>query len=204
MTPPPVQLLTISSSAPPNGTLGQAYNGGTGFTVSATGGKKPYHWTWAPAASSQLPPGLTLADNGSINGTPTSAGPFNVTVTVNDSATPASQANATYAIAISSGVLTITSGAPPRGQALTAYGDVHNIVDNQGKRVNETFFKLNATGGTGQYTWSLAAAAGSTLPSGINCCSPFFQTGPPLGHEGVRVEGALFGSPSVVGPSTWS
>jgi hypothetical protein len=199
MTPPPVQLLSISSSAPPNGTLGQVYNGGAGFTVAATGGEKPYHWTWAPAASSQLPPGLTLADNGSINGTPTSAGPFNVVVTVNDSATPAAHANATYAIAIISGVLTITSGAPPGGEALTAYGDVHSIVDNLGKRVNATFFKLNASGGTGQYNWSLSAAAGSALPSGINCCSPFFQTGPPLSHEGVRIQGALFGSPSAVG-----
>jgi len=194
-----VQALEITSSAPPSGTLRQAYNGGSGFSASASGGVKPYHWTWSAASNSQLPPGLTLSDNGSIMGTPTSAGPFSVVVTVTDSETPLAQKSATYAIAVSSGALTITSGAPPSGHALAAYGDVHSVVDNMGKHVNVTFFKLSATGGTGQYNWTLAAAAGSALPPGISCCDPFFPTGSPLSHEGITIRGALSGSPNSVG-----
>jgi hypothetical protein len=124
-----------------------------------------------------------------------------VVVTVNDSGTPVASVSATYAIAVSSGALTITSGAPPNGEALKVYGDVQSVVDNVGHRVNLTFFRLNASGGTGQYNWSLAAAAGSSLPAGIGCCDPFFQTGPPLSHEGIKIHGALFGSPNAGDPS---
>jgi MYXO-CTERM domain-containing protein len=49
----------------------------------ATGGTPAY--TFAVTAGS-LPPGLTLAANGTISGTPTSSGNFNFDVTVTDAA----------------------------------------------------------------------------------------------------------------------
>jgi microsomal dipeptidase-like Zn-dependent dipeptidase len=56
-------------------------------TLTATGGTPPYIWT-LPTGSS-LPPGLTLSQGGVISGTGTTAGTFNFTVQVHDSATPA-------------------------------------------------------------------------------------------------------------------
>lgn len=60
------------------GTQDQPYTG----TLGATGGKPPY--TWALAAGSTLPTGLTLSSAGSILGTPTVTGTFSFTVTVTD------------------------------------------------------------------------------------------------------------------------
>ena len=88
--------------------------------LSATGGAAPYTFTLAQGSS--LPSGLTLAANGSISGTPTAAGTFQVTVTVTDSSQPVQTGTATFAITvrpfspdllISSGSLafTLASGA---------------------------------------------------------------------------------------------
>jgi hypothetical protein len=49
--------------------------------LSATGGVQPYTWT---ISDGQLPAGLTLASDGSVSGTPTSAGTFAFTVQVAD------------------------------------------------------------------------------------------------------------------------
>lgn len=50
-----------------------------------TGGKGPYTWS---VISGSLPPGLTLATNGVLSGTPTKTGTFNFTTQVVDSQTP--------------------------------------------------------------------------------------------------------------------
>ena len=65
--------LVVTTTSLPNGTNGVAYN----QTLTATGGQKPYTWT---NISGTLPPGLTLATNGVISGTPTVAGTSNFTV----------------------------------------------------------------------------------------------------------------------------
>lgn len=51
------------------------------FQLKVTGGTSPYTWTAAG-----LPPGLTIASNGAISGTPTGPGSFPVTATVKDAA----------------------------------------------------------------------------------------------------------------------
>jgi len=78
--PPP--LMPNTTPTPPPGVVGTPYGP---FSFSATGGYLPL--TWSLTAGS-LPPGLTLGSNGSLNGTPTSAGNFKFTVTVTDSASP--------------------------------------------------------------------------------------------------------------------
>ncbi len=50
-------------------------------TLTASGGQTPYSWT---NISGGLPPGLSLATNGIISGTPTTNGTFNFTVGVTD------------------------------------------------------------------------------------------------------------------------
>src|SRR5215469_1114608 len=76
-SPPP---LTITSIAPPSGTTDTAY-AGSGFLLTASGGKGSYNWSWAPASGSALPPGLNLS-NATISGTPTQANTYNVVITV--------------------------------------------------------------------------------------------------------------------------
>jgi len=99
--------LSISSAAPPTGQVGSTY--GSGFSLTASGGTKPYQWSWTNQCGSSrcstLPPGLTLTTNadgtGSITGTPTAAGTYLVIATVSDAESPAQQANADYSILIS-------------------------------------------------------------------------------------------------------
>ncbi len=71
------QMITLAPTALPNGMLGTPYN----QTITATGGTAPY--TFA-VTSGTLPPGLTLATNGTLSGKPTSAGSFSFTVTATD------------------------------------------------------------------------------------------------------------------------
>jgi hypothetical protein len=120
--------LTITSPAPPGGTIGIVYDGrfgppckpGTpncvcipvgpsrpvcriaehGFQLSVTGGTQPYSWNWAAASDSALPPGLALSPAGLIGGVPTNAGAYQVVVTVSDSSMPASQNEAAYTVMI--------------------------------------------------------------------------------------------------------
>lgn len=119
VTMPPAPLL-ITSGIPPTGIPGAAYAGGSGFALIATGGVAPYTWSWLAAASSSLPPGLTLS-NSSIVGTPTTAGAYNVVVSVRDSASPASTKSANYVVSINM-PLEITSGGPPSGTVGASYG----------------------------------------------------------------------------------
>ena len=70
--------LVITTTSLPGGTQGSSYNA----TVHGSGGVPPYSFTRTAGA---LPPGLALATNGNISGTPTSSGTFNFTVTLSDS-----------------------------------------------------------------------------------------------------------------------
>lgn len=131
--------LAITSGAPVTGTVGSLYDAHlvricsivfpftchfvtvNGFFLKASGGVSPYTWSWAAAAGSSLPPGLsvlnpntvgcpfiafTLGPHGCIHGTPTKPGTFNVVVTATDSGSPAVQTSANYTI-------TINLPAPP-------------------------------------------------------------------------------------------
>lgn len=60
------------------GVVGAAYS----FAHTATGGTPAYTWT---KVSGILPPGLTLASNGTLSGTPTTAGVYSWWVRVTDS-----------------------------------------------------------------------------------------------------------------------
>jgi PKD repeat protein len=193
--PPP---LAITSAIPPNGTVQAAYGSrGNGFSLTASGGLVPYAWSWAAATGSAVPPGLNLS-NGVISGTPSTAGSYSLTVTVSDSESPAAQKMANYTIVIANpSPVQITAGSPPQGQVAVAFGEGHHLRDNRGRSVVVTFFPLSATGGTGSYSWTWAAAQGSSLPPRLGCCDHFFQTG--FRTEGVFVRGAIFGDPTAPG-----
>jgi uncharacterized protein YhjY with autotransporter beta-barrel domain len=70
--------IALAPATLPQGKVAVAY---TSTSLSASGGTAPY--TYAVTAGA-LPDGLTLSPAGVISGTPTAAGPFNVTVTATD------------------------------------------------------------------------------------------------------------------------
>ncbi len=85
-------LQTYPSSPLPSGMVGVPYafsyvNPATGVswtnTFSGTGGVAPYTFTLATGSS--LPPGLLLAANGVVSGTPSTAGTYSFTLQMNDS-----------------------------------------------------------------------------------------------------------------------
>src|SRR3546814_5701124 len=67
----------LTPAALPGGVAGNAYS----QAITASGGVGPY--TFAVTVGS-LPAGLNLASNGTLSGTPTASGTFNVTVTATD------------------------------------------------------------------------------------------------------------------------
>lgn len=93
INPAPVNITTTSL---PSGVVNTAYSA----TLQATGGAPPITWSWVAQSGSTLPPGLVLAPTGSISGTPTTTGTFNVTVTAADSSTPALTASKNFSITI--------------------------------------------------------------------------------------------------------
>ena len=69
--------LTITTAWLPDSIVGASYS----QPLTASGGTAPYAWS---LASGQIPPGLTLLDNGVVQGTPTNGGTFSFTVRVTD------------------------------------------------------------------------------------------------------------------------
>jgi hypothetical protein len=69
--PPPPSALTITTASLPKTVTGTTYN----TKLQATGGNPPYTWNLGPPPGSNvvstLPPGLTLASDGTIGGTAT-------------------------------------------------------------------------------------------------------------------------------------
>jgi hypothetical protein len=113
--------LQITSGYPPSGRVGKLYNFHctqiplcnvfvAGFPVAAVGGLRPYSWTWTAQPGSSLPPGLLFPDMSryqclnisppAICGKPTTAGYYNVVITVKDSESPPRHASAQYTIHI--------------------------------------------------------------------------------------------------------
>jgi Galactose oxidase, central domain/Kelch motif len=177
-TPPPA-ALQIMSGTPPDATLQVAYGGGgVGFPLLASGGVPPYRWSWAAATGSSLPPGLSLTD-GMISGTPSTPGIFQVVVTLMDSQTPAKQANANYTIKVTAAVLAIATTTLRNGVIGFRYNPHCHIIIIPCRPPFLYGLQLVATGGAPPYTWSWAAAMGSSLPPGFTFSTGGFLEGIP-------------------------
>src|SRR5207249_2193484 len=105
---------------------------------AASGGTPPYRWTGSP------PAGLSLSADGAVSGTPTTAGNFNFTATVTDSASKT--ASRSFAITINAPSLSITTTPRPAGSVPSPHSP-----------------SLAASGGTPPYRWSGAPPAGLSL-----------------------------------------
>ncbi|WP_447415103.1 Ig domain-containing protein, partial [Clostridium perfringens] len=82
-----------------------------------SGGTPTY--TYAVTAGA-LPAGLTLSTGGTLSGTPTAAGTFNVTITATDSSTGSSapySGSRAYTLTIAAPTITLTPTTIPAGTA---------------------------------------------------------------------------------------
>ena len=148
--------LAVNSTSLGSGQVGSSYSA----SLSASGGTPSYSWS---LASGKLPAGLSLSSTGVISGTPTASGTSTFTVGVKDSGSPAQTASSQESITI--------SAAPSKlGIATTSLG--------AGKSGSSYSATLSATGGTPNYTWSIASGS---LPAGLTLSSSGTISGTPTG-----------------------
>ena len=148
-----VDRLDITSSSPlPSGVVGASYS--EQLTASSPG------TTWT-LFGGILPPGLTLAANGLISGTPTTVSFNFITVRVAD--TTGQAAVKSFSLNVQS-PMTITTASLPAGTVQNSY-----------------FSCVNSIGGTGTTTWSIA---GGVPPPGLTIASYGCFGGAPLPRTG--------------------
>jgi hypothetical protein len=161
---------TITSAAPPGGRVAALYNGRYGpsckqgspncvclvgavlrpqcnvlehgYQLAVTGGTSPYSFKWIAAATSALPPGLTLSAAGLIDGSPTAVGSFEAVVTVSDASSPQARTSASYPIVVAPAPLAIATTTLANGVIGMSY--------------NQT---IQATGGAAPFAWTVSSGA---------------------------------------------
>lgn len=151
--------VSITTTSLPGATIGTFYN----QPLKATGGNGSYTWT---QISGTLPGALTISSAGQITGIPTApTGSSTFTVQVSSAGAVATQA------------LTINVSAPPLAVVPPGLAPIPVFATYS--------HGLQATGGLGTYTWSVASGG---LPPGIT-----LSTG-----------GLLSGSPTTIGADTFT
>jgi Putative Ig domain len=166
-----IQALTITTSALPVGTAGNAYT----FQLASAGGVAPLTW-----AVSSLPRGMQFdPSSGLISGTPSFPSSSTPAFTVTDSSTPPQSATKDLTLTIQPQPLVITTASPlPSGLVNTAY----------------VAPALTATGGSPSYSW-----AAVNLPAGLQIDSVsgiISGTGTVVGTSNVTVTVTDSGSPT--------
>ncbi|MBI5098622.1 MAG: putative Ig domain-containing protein [Nitrospirae bacterium] len=148
----------IVTDSLPTGTEEVAYSS---TTLDATDGTIPY--TWSLATGSSMPPGLNLASNGAISGTPTTDGSYNFTVQVCDNDDPnlpndCPPTTNKDRVATKSLSITINPNDPRITTEFLTYGTVNQAYPST---------ILSATGGKTTppppYTWAIVG-----LPAGLS------------------------------------
>lgn len=145
--------FSISTSSLPSGVAQTNYS----RTLQATGGTTPYTWS---IVGGSLPAGVTLTSAGVLTGTPTAAGSFSFSVRSTDVGGRYATAPLTLVIAPNNAsTLSINHPGWPIGRIGSAFSR-----------------SLTATGGSGPYSWSVAAGS---LPPGLSMSSAGSVSGTP-------------------------
>jgi hypothetical protein len=137
--------LVVTPATIPNATLGTAISP---VQLAASGGVPPYRWQ-----SANVPPGLTLALNGTLSGTPAAAGTFSFTVYVVDN-------NASLA----SGMEQLTVGLPTTAAA-TITGLPASAAPATQPSLNVTLINPYPATITANLTLTFAPASGADDPA---------------------------------------
>ncbi len=150
--------LSITTACPlPGAPIGQPYN----FQFTGVGGNQPYQWTLVPDPGTVLTPGLTLANDGKLSGTPTAGGTSSFTVRLT-ATTDAGQetVSSVCSLNVIAPLLSIVTSCPlPQATVGTAYSQV-----------------MTAAGGRPPFTWSVDAGS---VPSGLTLTSDGLLAGTP-------------------------
>jgi|HubBroStandDraft_6_1064221.scaffolds.fasta_scaffold00821_4 hypothetical protein len=179
----------LSVTAPGSATTGTAFN----FTVSAldasnnivTNYSGTVHFT-SSDNHAVLPANSTLTNGtGIFSATLNTAAAQTITATDTVTVSITGTSNAVTA----SGGIQITSGPLPGGTFGVRYGTSHTVKATGGRTFEAQFFQLTAN--TGSPSWGWAAAAGSSLPPGLYCCTLTVGTTFPPVHG--FVNGAIYG-----------
>jgi hypothetical protein len=150
--------LTITTGTLPSGTVNVAYS----QTFAATGGAGGYTWSLTSGQSSVTALGLSFSTGGVLSGSGPSYGTANFTVKVTDSAN--NTASGTFSVTINYGSLTITTTQSGLGSATVnaAYSET-----------------LQASGGSGSYTWSLLSGQSALNNDNLSLSSGGTLSGTP-------------------------
>jgi hypothetical protein len=138
--PPPAILTVVNAQELPSGTVGTAYSD----TLAAVGGSGQYTWT---LTGGSLPAGLSLAKNGAITGTPTTAQTANFNATVKDTGGNSVATGFTILVTSPTSVGLLTPNPLPNGVVGVLYS-----------------YAIHVTGGTAPYTYSITAGQ---VPPGL-------------------------------------
>lgn len=145
--------LSITRTSLKNGSLNTEYSD----TVTANGGVSPITWR---VASGGLPPGLSLnPSKGQITGIPTTAGTYNFSVTVTDSAILPNSPPPGYHDQTQTLAYTVTVQQPGPLSITTPAGPLANGATSTGYSAS-----IQATGGVTPYIWTLTQGQ---LPPGL-------------------------------------
>lgn len=134
----PAPTISITPATLPGATAGAAYS----QTLSASGGVAPYAFA---IASGALPAGLVLSADGTVAGTPTAAGSFNVDITATDA--NGQSITQPYALVVAVPTVTLSPDTLPGATAGSPYSQ-----------------QFTAGGGVPGYGYAISAGA---LPAGL-------------------------------------
>ncbi|MFX3575933.1 putative Ig domain-containing protein [Ralstonia mannitolilytica] len=168
--------ITVSPATLTAATVGVAYS----QTATAGGGAAPYSYALTAGA---LPAGLTLnGSTGAITGTPTAGGSSNFTVTATDA--NSYTGSRAYTLTVNAATVSVSPNTLPGGTIATAYSQT-----------------LLASGGTGPYTYAVAAGS---LPTGLTLSSNGTLSGTPTAGGTFNFTVTATDSSTGTGPYTGS
>jgi len=179
--------LTVSA-------LDAANNTSVGYTGTV-------HFT-STDSQAKLPADSTLTSGtGTFSAALETVGSGTQTITATDTVTSSITGSLPISVTAAA-ALSITSSTPPGGTVGTRY-DRHIIqicnIFHQCFPATVFGFPLTASGGISPYNWSWAAAAGSSLPAGLNVANPLNSNCPPIGGHFAPKPGCIYGTPTEPG-----